>query len=91
MPRRRSKVVSTRASTGEAALIHAAALAEGASVNEWALPRLLEAARHRLVFASCVQSPYLAVRAIREDTWPFGARCAACAGGLDRGDGGSTP
>jgi uncharacterized protein (DUF1778 family) len=48
MPRQKPVVLSTRASETQAAIIRAAATAEGRTVNEWALPRLLDAARERL-------------------------------------------
>lgn len=48
MPRKKPVVLSTRASETQAAIIRAAATSEGRTVNEWALPRLLDAARERL-------------------------------------------
>lgn len=44
----RNVVLSTRATQVEAQLIRAAATIDSKSVNEWALPRLVEAARDRL-------------------------------------------
>ena len=82
MPRRRPKVVSTRASDWEAAFIQAAASAAGSSVNEWALARLLAAARDRLVPAVCTEATCVAVRLVRaaHDTWPEVAHCPALDG-----------